>query len=97
MVAFELSETVIKWKNSPVTSDRVCTKGMKSAKFDFLTELFIKWLLGEGVAFLGTLFPSRGQETSVRYDDWGFLLLLSTKIFFLLLRLFSVMSHFQQL
>ena len=64
-----------------MTSDGVCTKGMKSAKFDFLTELFINGCLARS-KLLSTLFPSRGQETSVRDDDWGFLLLLSTKIFF---------------
>ena len=79
-------KTVIKWKNSPVTSDGVCTKGMKSAKFDFLTELFINGCLARS-KLLSTLFPSRGQETSVRDDDWGFLLLLSTKIFFLFIQI----------
>lgn len=74
-------KTGIEWKNSPVTSDRVCTKEMQPSKYDFLTELFINVCLGRS-KLLSTLFPSGGQETSVRDDDWGFLLLLSTKIFF---------------
>lgn len=40
----------------------------------------------EGVSFLAHCFQAEA-ETSVRYDDWGFLLLLSTKIFFLFIQI----------
>lgn len=90
MVAFELSENCHQMEEFTCDLRQSLHKReisvMQSAKYDFLTELFISGCLGRS-KLLNTLFPSGGQETSARDGDCGFLLLLSTKTFFLFIQI----------